>query len=167
MQRSDATAQNDIKTADRNAGFERLYELLDWLALEFFDDDRLLFLGADTEKGREAESLNYNADRLSVEMPQMLDLTGKVVREKWTYYPRVDVTITAGDSVVKGKQATLQALQALTASQITPETGSSSRRSWRSSTYRTSRISSGSGRRSFHSRRYRPRPGRRERSCPG
>lgn len=122
MQRSDATAQGDIKSADRNAGFERLYELLDWLALEFFDDDRLLFLGADPDKGREPETLKFNADNLSRDMPEVFDqLTGERVRESWTYYPRVDVTITAGDSVVKGKQATLQALQALTAAQITPE----------------------------------------------
>lgn len=121
MLRSDAQGQADIKRSDRNAGFERLYELLDWLALEFFDDDRLLFLGADEEKDRPAERLLFNADNLSEIMPEVRDLKGNVVRESWTYWPRVDVTITAGDSVVRGKQATLQALQALTQSQITAE----------------------------------------------
>ena len=121
MLRSDAQGQADIKRSDRNAGFERLYELLDWLALEFFDDDRLLFLGADEGKDRPAERLLFNADNLSEIMPEVRDLKGNVVRESWTYWPRVDVTITAGDSVVRGKQATLQALQALTQSQITAE----------------------------------------------
>ena len=46
MLRADGREQADIKRADRNAGFERLYELLDWLCLEFFDDDRMLYLGA-------------------------------------------------------------------------------------------------------------------------
>lgn len=121
MLRSDAQDQEDIKKADRNAGFERLYELLDWLALEFFDDDRLLYLGADDRKNRDAQQLSFNSDSLSDEMPEVRNLRGEVVRDPWQYWPRVDVTITAGDSVVKGKQATLQALQALTQSQITPE----------------------------------------------
>lgn len=121
MLRSDAQAQSDIKKSDRNAGFERLYELLDWLALEFFDDDRMLFIGADEARERPAEKMMFNADSFAEEMPEVYDLEGNVVRESWTYFPRVDVTISAGDSVVKGKQATLQALQGLTQSQITPE----------------------------------------------
>ena len=121
MLRSDAQGQADIKRSDRNAGFERLYELLDWLALEFFDDDRLLFLGADEAKDRPAETLLYNADAFAETMPEVRDLAGQVVRESWTYWPRVDVTISAGDNVLRGKQATLQALQTLTQAQITPE----------------------------------------------
>lgn len=121
MLRSDAQGQEDIKRADRNAGFERLYELLDWLALEFFDDDRMLFIGADEKNDRPAQRMLFNADDFAETMPEVRDLNGEVVRESWTYWPRVDVTITAGDSLVRGKQATLQALQALTQSQITAE----------------------------------------------
>ncbi len=44
-----------------------------------------------------------------------------MVRESWTYWPRVDVTITAGDSLARGKEATLQALQGLTAAPVTAE----------------------------------------------
>lgn len=122
MLRSDAKSQNDIKSSDRNAGFERLYELLDWLALEFYDDDRLIYLGADKDKGREeAVSVKYNARMLADTMPEVTDADGNVVREAWDYYPRVDVTITAGDSVVRGKQETLNALATLTQSQITAD----------------------------------------------
>ena len=121
MLRSDAQGQADIKRSDRNAGFERLYELLDWLALEFFDDDRMLFIGADEKHDRPAERMLFNADAFAEEMPEVRDLNGEVVRESWTYWPRVDVTITAGDSLLRGKQATLQALQALTQAQITAE----------------------------------------------
>lgn len=121
MMRQDAQSQADIKGADRNAGFERLYELLDWLALEFFDDDRMLFIGADELKDRKAQTLEFNADDFWDTMPAVTDPAGNVVREEWRYFPRVDVTITAGDSIAHGKAQTLQALQALTQSQITPE----------------------------------------------
>jgi len=119
MLRADAQTQASLKTADRNAGFERLYELLDWLALEFFDDDRMLFIGADPAKDREATAMKFNADAFSETMPEVYDLDGNVVREAWTYFPKVDVTITASDSLVRGKKATLDALNALAASQVT------------------------------------------------
>ena len=119
MLRSDAGVQSDIKKADRNAGFERLYELLDCLALEFFDDDRLLFLGAGDE--RKAESRIFNADAFACTMPPVLSPDGKVVREEHTYFPRVDVTVTAGDSVRKSKQSTLHSLQELTRTPVTAE----------------------------------------------
>lgn len=119
MLRSDAQDQEDIKKADRNAGFERLYELIDWLVLEFFDDDRVLYLQGKDKK--ETQSLQFNADELATMTEPVKDINGVVVREAWQYWPKVDVTITAGDSVVKSKQATLQALQALTQAQITPD----------------------------------------------
>ena len=119
MLRADAQTQASLKTADRNAGFERLYELLDWLALEFFDDDRMLFIGADPSKDREATAMRFNADAFSEIMPEVYDLEGNVVRDAWTYWPKVDVTITASDSLVRGKKATLDALNALASSQVT------------------------------------------------
>jgi len=119
--RDDAHAQASVKKSDRNAGFERLYELLDWLALEFFDDDRLLFLGADESLDRPAQSMPFNADAFAETMPEVQDLDGNVVRESWTYWPRVDVTVSAGDSVIRGRQATLQALQSLASAPITAE----------------------------------------------
>lgn len=121
MMRQDAQSQADIKGADRDAGFERLYELLDWLALEFFDDDRMLFIGADEMKDRAPQAMTFNADSFTAVMPKVLDGAGNVVREEWQYFPRVDVTITAGDSIAHGKAQTLQALQTLTQSQITAE----------------------------------------------
>lgn len=119
--RSDADAQSKIKKADRNAGFMRLYELLDWLALEFFDDDRLLFLGA-KKPGEEPVSLHYNGDSFGTEIPPVLDaLSGTQVREGYTYYPRVDVTVNAGDGVIRSKAATLEALDKLSAIPVTED----------------------------------------------
>ena len=119
--RQDAQEQSSIKSADRAAGFERLYELLDWSALEFFDDDRMLYIGADKLKDREAQAMPFNADSFTAVMPAVMDMAGNVVRDEWEYFPRVDVTITAGDSIAHGKAQTLSALQALTQSQITAD----------------------------------------------
>lgn len=119
--RSDADTQSKIKKADRNAGFMRLYELLDWLALEFFDDDRLLFLGA-KKPGEEPVSLHYNGDSFGTEIPPVLDaLSGTQVREGYTYYPRIDVTVNAGDGVIRSKAATLEALDKLSAIPVTED----------------------------------------------
>jgi len=120
MLREDSNEQADIKKADRRAGFERLYELLDWSALEFFDDDRLLFLGADKERGRpEAVSVVFNRDNFATTQPPVFDLlTNELVRDEWEYFPKVDVTVTAGDGASRGKMATLQALSALTQANV-------------------------------------------------
>lgn len=123
MLREDSSSQADIKKADRKSGFERLYQLLDWLALEFYDDNRMIYLGADEDKGRkEPVALKFNSSNFAEEIGEVLDaMTGEPVREAWTYYPKVDVTVTAGDSIVKGKQATLQALGELTQANITED----------------------------------------------
>lgn len=122
MLREDASEQDDIKKSDRRAGFERLYQLLDMMALEWFDDQRLLFLGANEEEKREAEGFNFLADEYGEIMPEVRDaLTGEVVREEWLYWPKVDVTVAAGDGVIKGKQATLSALQTLAGANITAD----------------------------------------------
>ena len=113
MLRSDAESQADIKRADRNRGFERLYELLDCLALEFYDEDRMIYLGADEEQGREKVSFVFNADRCA--------RTVGSGEERWRYFPRVDVSITAVDSVMQGKQATLETLERLSGSSVTAE----------------------------------------------
>lgn len=120
MLRSDADDQANIKKSDRRAGFERLYELLDWLALEFYDDDRLIWIGAKTPEEKNVKFI-FNSANYAREMPPVTDFDGNVLRESWTYYPRVDVTVDAGDGVVRGKQATLQALTTLAASNVTPQ----------------------------------------------
>lgn len=119
--RSDAQEQTRIKTADRNAGFCRLYELLDALALEYFDDDRLLYIGAKQEGG-EGETIIYNGARYAREVPELIDpLTGEVLQERRIYYPRVDVTVTCGDGVSKTPGATVEVLDKLAAITVTAE----------------------------------------------
>lgn len=121
MLRSDVDGQMEIKKADRNAGFERLYELIDWTALEFYDDGRLLFLGADGPE-QEPVALAYNGDDFAQEVPPVTDyMSGETLQEGYTYWPKVDVTVNAGDGVIRSKAATLQALQNLAGIQVTPD----------------------------------------------
>ena len=119
--RSDAQAQTAIKTADRNAGFCRLYELLDWLALEFFDDDRLLFIGAKQEGG-ESETIVYNSANYALTSPELRDpITNEVLRERSVYYPRVDVTVTCGDGLGKSPAVTVEILDKIAAAPVTAD----------------------------------------------
>ena len=119
--RSDAQQQTQIKTADRNAGFCRLYELLDWLALEFFDDDRLLFIGA-KKAGDEGETVRYNSANFALQTGAVRDpVTGAVLDEGHIYYPRVDVTVTCGDGISKTPGATVEILDKIAATNVTPD----------------------------------------------
>lgn len=119
--RGDAETQQKLKKADRDAGFCRLYELLDWLALEYFDDDRLLFIGA-KKKGEQPQSLTYNGDAFARRAGVKVDmLTAAVTDEGFDYYPRVDVTVTAGDGLSKNPATTVEVLDKLASSQITAD----------------------------------------------
>ena len=119
--RSDAMTQQKIKSADRNAGFCRLYELLDMLALEYFDDDRLLFIGA-KQPGGAGETIVYNGANYARETPELRDpLTGEVVRERQTYYPRVDVTVSVGTALGRSPAATVEALEKLIGTNVTAD----------------------------------------------
>ncbi len=118
--RADAQTQQRIKSADRNAGFCRLYELLDWLALEYFDDDRLLFLGA--RGGDGGESVVYNGANYARETPELRDpLTGELVSERRIYYPRVDVTVSVGNALERSPAATAATLEKLIAATVTAD----------------------------------------------
>ena len=121
MIRSDVDTQMEIKKADRNAGFERLYELIDWSVLEFYDEERQIFIGAD-KPDEEPVNFTMNTDNLAGVIPAQYDfMTGEVISEERKYWPRVDVTVNAGDGVLRSKAATLQALQNLVAAQVTPD----------------------------------------------
>ena len=121
MLRSDADGQMEIKKADRNAGFVRLYELIDWTALEFYDDGRLIFLGAD-KPGGEPVVFQYQADAFAQRTQDVWDpMSGELLAQGTAYYPRVDVTVNAGDGIIRSKAATLQALEKLGATPVTAD----------------------------------------------
>jgi len=120
--RADAQVQGELKKADRNKGFCRLYELIDWLCLEFYTDDRLLFIGA-SKKGDEPELLRYNSANYMVTEGEIVDdlETGEVIIPEKSYYPRVDVTVTTGDGIAKNPASTIQILDKLAAVTITAD----------------------------------------------
>lgn len=119
--RTDAESQQKLKKADRNAGFERLYELLDYLALEFFDDDRMLYIGA-KKKGEDPKMIRFNRDRYAMHTQAVVDpVSREILRDERTYFPRVDVTVTAGDGLSRSPAATLEVLDKLAATQVTPD----------------------------------------------
>ena len=119
--RSDADNQRNIKKADRDAGFRRLYELLDWLALEFWDEDTFLYIGAkDTDK--EPQRALYNSENFVLTIPGEKDLvTGEPITEDRKYYPIVDVTITTGDGLSKNPATTVEVLDKLAAVTVTAD----------------------------------------------
>lgn len=114
--------RQDIKKVDRNAGFDRLLRLIDYTALENFDDNRLIYLGAEKARPmmgidpttgqqglvRQPISFNYNSD----------DMNTGTTEEP--YYPEVDIKIHVGSGLKNSKAFTIQALQELAKIQITP-----------------------------------------------
>lgn len=121
MMRADVDSQMEIKKADRNAGFVRLYELVDWSVLEFYDEQKEIYIGA---KKPEEDPVSFTliTDAFDTGTPAQYNMeTGEVVQEATHYWPRVDVTVNAGDGVIRSKAATLQALQSLVGVQVTQD----------------------------------------------
>jgi hypothetical protein len=133
-----ADARKNIKKADRLAGFERLYELIDWTALEFYDDDRLIFIGVKDDETRAKfsqglqgiEGLPMNLDinqgpvifKFNSDKMRVLDNdTTETADEAQYYYPRVDAVVNAGDGLNKSKAFTLASTENLLKLNITPQ----------------------------------------------
>ena len=87
-----------MKKVIKSEGFRRLYELIDRTALEYYDDDRILEIGA-AEKGEKIYGFKDYA-----EYP---DSTGEA------YMPVIDVKIHIGDGIANSKAFTVQALSEL------------------------------------------------------
>ena len=121
MLRSDEREQADIKRADRNAGFERLYELLDWLSLEFYDDERMLYIGAPEGSDEPGRRMVYNSADFARTLPEVRSLTGEVLEPRRTYFPRLDIAVQAADGRRRNRQMTLEALDSLTRANVTAE----------------------------------------------
>lgn len=105
-----ADYRKNIKKADRTAGYKRLYKLIDYMALEFFDDNRMIYLGAKTE-GEQPIIFQYNSDNIMQQDP----MTGE------SYIPEVDVKVVASDPLTKSKSFTLASTENLITKPITME----------------------------------------------
>ena len=121
MMRADVDSQMEIKKADRNGGFVRLYELIDWSVLEFYEDQREIYIGA-KKPDEKPVSFTLITDAFDTGRPAITDpITGEMVQEATHYWPMVDATVNAGDGIIRSKAATLQALQNLVGVQVTQD----------------------------------------------
>lgn len=114
-----------LKKAGRTAGFERLYRLIDWTAIEFYDDNRLIWLGAtgkgnqqpqkdNMDRSRGPVSFLFNSEKLKASIKRKDGSTAD-------YWPIVDCVMDLGDGIKHSTGLTLQALQILLNMVITPQ----------------------------------------------
>ena len=91
-----AESRKNLKSIDRNAGFRRLFELIDKTALEFYNDGRIIRLGLS-----EGEEYVYSYGGFVTK-----------TREK-KYIPAMDVTVHTGSAIANSKAFTVSALSTL------------------------------------------------------
>lgn len=127
-----ANVRKEIKKADRKAGFKRLYELIDWTALEFYNTDRIILIRG--KNGEPDRTATFNSENLRVpdkakaeqifQMAQIKGLSEQealgMIKSNAFYYPKVDIEISVGDGVKHSKAFTLAATEQLANTNITP-----------------------------------------------
>lgn len=122
-----AQKRSDIKKADRSEGFRRLYELVDWTALEFLNIDReMMIRGEKDESGQErTRYFTFNSDSMKIfdrpkyeAMMRAANEGGETVvpgyndqdiADQATYYPRIDSEIVTTDGMKQSKAFQTQA----------------------------------------------------------
>jgi hypothetical protein len=127
-----ANARKEIKKADRKTGFRRLYELIDWTALEFYNTDRMILIRGKDNKP--ATATVYNSDKIKmldkakadkIYEKAMIDGLSEqealeLIKSNAFYYPKVDIEISVGDGIKHSKAFTLAATEQLANTNITP-----------------------------------------------
>jgi hypothetical protein len=99
-----AKTRKNLKNIDRNAGFKRLFSLIDYTSFECFTDGKVLELGA---IGQDNIIYRYS------------DFTKKNI--SGTYIPVVDVVIHTGSGMENSKAFTVSALSTLAGLNITAD----------------------------------------------
>lgn len=96
-----AQSRKNLKNIDRNAGFKRLYSLIDMTSLEYYNDGRIVRLGLSEE-----DEFVYRFG----------GFIKKTRQER--YIPAVDVTIHTGSAIANSKAFTVSALSSLISMKI-------------------------------------------------
>lgn len=107
-----ADKRTSIKKADRNTGFRRLFELIDWSVLEFYNTNRMIMIKNPNQTSADKKDripVPFNSSTMRV----YDDYTGY-------YYPRIDCEINVGEGIKHSKAFTLAATDQLSKTQITP-----------------------------------------------
>jgi len=107
--REDRESRSNIKKAGRLLGFKRLYQLIDWSVLEFYNIDRYILIRGQKE-GEQDQIMTFNSENYASMLPN-----GE------TYYPKIDVEISAIPGIAKSTAFNLQALQELARLPINPQ----------------------------------------------
>lgn len=118
--------QKRVKTkmTPRNLAFRRLYELIDWHILEFYNTDRILTIrgkdgiskmfkfNSDKFKKLDKEKFEEGINKFSLEKDgiEMPDKDYFKLRDELTYYPRIDTEIILTDPIAKSKAMAVQAV---------------------------------------------------------
>lgn len=126
--RADAAQQSSIKDYDRLQAWKRTFLLMDKLALEFYNEDKHIFIGvpdaqidqkyqANPMQGENIDpkrgniSFTYNSAQMAQKGGNVAGLNADGTNRY--YYPLVDCDIRASTGFEKSKSFTLQALQAI------------------------------------------------------
>jgi hypothetical protein len=143
--RSDAMQQGNIKDYDRMQAWKRLFVLLDWTALEFYNDDRHIFIGTPQMRKR-AKFNNLAATAAPMADSNLDSLQGNIYFtfnsenvkqarnrrivgiedginqvEQEYYYPGVDCKVKATNGIEKSKSFVIEVLQTVMGMQISPD----------------------------------------------
>lgn len=138
--RADSQSQHNIKEADKFNAFKRLALLIDWSALEFYNEDKMIFIGVPKkektnliEDFRDNENLDptindifftFNSDNIKEKDENVLieEETGEIIEENEKYYfPLVDCDINASNAIEKSKAFTIQTIKGLVDAHIDEE----------------------------------------------
>ncbi|MGE5328000.1 MAG: hypothetical protein ACM3KR_00630 [Deltaproteobacteria bacterium] len=117
-----AGKRSELKKADRNTGFRRLFELCDWTALEFYTNDRLIMIRGKNNEPDIPLQFNannhkeFNGNQYMVQMEDAaqrgIEVTPEMEEQfadQASYFPRIDAEIIVSDGVIKSKAFTAQA----------------------------------------------------------
>lgn len=107
---SRADSRLEVKKTGRRQGFRKLFQLIDWTALEFYNSDRLVLIRG-TNEGEEDTQVYYNSDHLKVYDAD----TNRY------YYPVTDVEIITGKGTEKSPELMMENLEKLAGMEILPE----------------------------------------------
>lgn len=111
--RADQAGQANKKDYDPLQSWKELFELIDWSALEFFDTDKMIFIGVPKRQGKTIEAsgeenldpangdifFKFNSESIRQEVPSVDPLTGDIASEATEYYyPTVDTEVVPSNS---------------------------------------------------------------------
>jgi hypothetical protein len=137
-------ARKEIKKADRNGGFRRLYELIDWSVLEFYNQDRIMLLRGNQEYNKKNQdaimagkmqpkptTMTFNSDnyrlfdqRKYLALLQKKNAGGENIEpgvndqeiaQASSYYPRLDTEIIISNPIQQNKATMVQATEQISA----------------------------------------------------